>query len=1422
MNYIESRKLEERIQELKIRSELDRIESLIKTTHNYSGIISFFDSFSPYLVRRIGKMRLIAKITKVENVQLLCLLDILHVTNKEYESFKMDHHEGYKKLKECCSECEKKFSSSINSVDLAQTINEMLPPLPECYVKWLEPAQWHDLYDDNYIYESEDWVINIQSSDFNDYRKDFRTLIHDIADDKEQGEMCSDFNNVFMHSDGKNTILFTKCPSNKYKILYLYNAYLEKPSQKEIEKCVNKYISPKLTHNEIAQSARRAYPSYFLAADEEWLAIEKGSSNLALSSEEIKILEDVSKDGSCKLPIFINGQAGSGKSTLLIYLFADYLYRKIKNKNLDGNLLFTCYSDQLLDVLKKDTVELLESHHRFDSKKSTERKNLVKNSFKPFKQLLRKTIMQANRFDDNYYISYSIFRSLYNNANKNEDNFSNHKFRKKTSAEICWYVIRTYIKGTNENHYLTPEEYQEMPKKDKSSYLSFDEYKEIYEKVWKNWYYPLTTEKNRWDEQDMVRTALNEGECKEDYAIIFCDEAQDLTRIELRFLMKLSLLIKYDITKSGLLSLPFAFAGDPLQTLNPTGFNWSRTKSVFFEEIIQPIASTFSKNQELKVTLCELTKNYRSTSYIVSFTNLIQLWRSNLFNIESISPQQKWSQLRGCQPCLFIMDKNITYKQFNEKVKDTVIILPCEKGDEIKFIENDDVLKKMFPEVTAKPKNILTAYNAKGLEFDRVILYSFGNETDSMVWDNLNNENNKNPQIKHEYFFNKLYVAATRAKKNLFIIDTKNGVNNLWKKFNKDNYKESLKYTKKDNEWKNNILPIIDGDETTLKEMEETNPLSIAEEFMTKGKNLKDSELLYRAMLYYNEAGPSNEELGKECEAWALRFDEKFDKSGNLFNEIFKFSEARKSFWSGSIKGLSEKERKKCWEALTKIEDHNSLSKDYSLFMTSNVNDYNSLEKFREFLYENKDNLIKHPPHSKIVIKEFCERIEKNKETIQKKEASINFAEKLEALNRNHNQTLKTAGLLYYLNKNYDNAVKCWERKNECKPDNKIDYWRAKAEISECPNKLSYYFKANDYEQIIRSWKDWDNKEKATADIKKIVCSSFEYLGNREESFMLKVTFAEVDEVKNTFRDAYIKSKPEPDQIQKLINYLLKKADWIGAFGCSEHYGKDIPEQAEFYSQILKSMVNSHKELKLITDLDDCVEKYIIELMQYDKCESIISFDKIGAVLEKVNLIGKALEFYEKYTYDAELDRAQYARKRWLISKKNQESYERGRNRIEKAEQIHDDIQRKENLWNLKVYNISTEPPLLKITPKIDVIPISGLNERFLKKVKSNDRRHKFEVAGVNFFAQLDSMKLQITTPDLKNVEIDMKGGNLLNNEGAQDISPRKSEDGKKIFSFIIKGTGHSVKVVNEKTKKYVEIKFTEVQDQKDSVKIEY
>ncbi|NES73532.1 MAG: hypothetical protein F6K24_54240, partial [Okeania sp. SIO2D1] len=290
--------------------------------------------------------------------------------------------------------------------------------------------------------------------------------------------------------------------------------------------------------------------------------------------------------------------------------------------------------------------------------------------------------------------------------------------------------------------------------------------------------------------------------------------------------------------------LPFAFAGDPLQTLNPTGFRWASLKAGFYNEVITALAPTGKLGLEMNFR--ELESNYRSVPGIVALNNLIQLWRVVLFDIHELKPQ-KAHKIGDFKPQKFILGQNMLPEAVRYYLQDTIVIIPCDEGGEADYVQEDEHLSHLLTESSASqtPWNVLSAITAKGLEFKQVVLYKFGEFCHSRTW--------KTPKIKAEeakYFFNKLYVAASRATERLYIIDSALGEERLWHQASDPEqlakFLEKITSSPQRQQWRKLSQIISQGsrpDEITGDDLE-----AIAQTFLQEGLHRENPELLRRAL----------------------------------------------------------------------------------------------------------------------------------------------------------------------------------------------------------------------------------------------------------------------------------------------------------------------------------------------------------------------------------------------------------------------------------------------------------------------------------------------------------------------------------------------------------------------------------------------
>ena len=568
--------------------------------------------------------------------------------------------------------------------------------------------------------------------------------------------------------------------------------------------------------NKVLKHISRSYPESVVQNKDDhslWENIEtEKSNNMALSPEELEILSNVLNSESRKYPLFINGRAGSGKSTILQFLFTSYYFHYLCSEDdRDASPIYFTYNDKLLTAARETVDKLLGNHEYLGSIKDEDKKSFIEDkkkrsrdkSFRNFSSFLLEVakMKKTGLFLSQNKIDFQKFKTLWQKKFQHDQ-----EIMRKTTPEICWHVIRTYIKGDSVEALMDVQEYESCP----SHSISTEMFKLIYDKVWLPWYSTITlfTDKgdqefeakpksDYWDDQDLVRYVLNEDEGSETdsllnkyfeendrFCAIFCDESQDFTHIELEAILEMSLFLYRKVNQNFIHKIPFVFAGDPFQTLNPTGFSWEATKKGFVDKIARVLDR---KAEKVDLNYKELKMNYRSDSNIVKFSNAVQIIRAAHLNPEKhiIEPQLPWNEENGS--CLFFDWKNADFWAWLEKNGDVSFILPCESSNRGKFIDDDPILKEHLCRADHIPGKeggykypVFSAQDIKGLEYDKVVVFGFG-AFDKNPKDGYNSRfanlikkgisETDSHLLEMEYFMNRLYVAVTRPKKHLLILD---------------------------------------------------------------------------------------------------------------------------------------------------------------------------------------------------------------------------------------------------------------------------------------------------------------------------------------------------------------------------------------------------------------------------------------------------------------------------------------------------------------------------------------------------------------------------------------------------------------------------------------------------------------------------
>ena len=248
---------------------------------------------------------------------------------------------------------------------------------------------------------------------------------------------------------------------------------------------------------------------------------------------------------------------------------------------------------------------------------------------------------------------------------------------------------------------------------------------------------------------------------------IYVDEVQDLRSVDIALLLALG----HD-------PRGFHFCGDTAQGIShDSTFRFQDVKALFYDHFKQHSAAK-RPGYLGQPTMFTLTHNYRSHQGILSLASSVMelLWRSFPNTIDKLEPEV--GTLVGPAPILFLGcdASNLIGRAGGGSASPE---LELAFGAEQVIVTRDDDVKEKLMNDLGDAALVLTILQAKGMEFDDVILCDFFSTTPDLVgWRSLCNSEKEGSltfdSVKHAALCSELkhlYVAITRSRVRFLMIE---------------------------------------------------------------------------------------------------------------------------------------------------------------------------------------------------------------------------------------------------------------------------------------------------------------------------------------------------------------------------------------------------------------------------------------------------------------------------------------------------------------------------------------------------------------------------------------------------------------------------------------------------------------------------
>lgn len=246
------------------------------------------------------------------------------------------------------------------------------------------------------------------------------------------------------------------------------------------------------------------------------------------------------------------------------------------------------------------------------------------------------------------------------------------------------------------------------------------------------------------------------------YDFVVIDEVQDLTTVQLALVLK-------TLAKPG----RFLLCGDSNQIVHPNFFSWSHVKGLFWKD------PALAERQELRV----LTANFRNGLEATRVANqLLKIKQRRFGSIDRESNFLVQAVGAATGQVALVPDKDATKRELDQKIRQSTQFAVLVMRDEDKA-----EARKHF----ATPL-LFSIHEAKGLEYENIVLYRFVSDhraqfsdivegvtpadlaVETLDYRRAKDKSDKSLEI-YKFFVNALYVALTRAIRNLYIIESDTG-----------------------------------------------------------------------------------------------------------------------------------------------------------------------------------------------------------------------------------------------------------------------------------------------------------------------------------------------------------------------------------------------------------------------------------------------------------------------------------------------------------------------------------------------------------------------------------------------------------------------------------------------------------------------
>jgi len=565
------------------------------------------------------------------------------------------------------------------------------------------------------------------------------------------------------------------------------------------------------------------------------------------------------------------------------------------------------------------------------------------------------------------------------------------------------------------------------------------------------------------------------------------------------------------------------------------------------------------------------------------------------------------------------------------------------------------------------------------------------------------NELSQDRMLPFEYFVNQLYVAASRPKRRLFIIDSQKGRDGFWTIANDESLQEKIWRRIPDGRkiWADDVGGFQIGTRESWSE-DRGNPEENAERYEKQGLLSCDPFLLRSAALSYESIGKVSK--AKLCKAHALKFEKKYREAGDYFKEAGESEQALSCYWIAGVKAKDD-----IAGLAAAFPDIASRIEFKLMHVLDNPSVSSVIERMNDLskmVLENPQirmRLVSEKTFSTI-IDHYVKYISSCDEVDSLNHFLVPIKSMLDLGLRVNNSILAD---IYYKTGRLPEAVSCWEKTNnyftnDCYRKAKASILASKFEknidIELKDNEvklLAEHFKAkNEYLMMLRCQR---NAMQPVDLIRAFSMVPRDYLQYQDVVVELVDTLAGQGEWQLVIDLAFVsqgaKAKALLEEYEDIIRGKGREIRNAVIIACAKHH--------EF----------SRQNAKILKQYSDYFKKVISTPEQW---RDELSLEVTGAAMERAGRFIDILPFYEKVLDDPSFsdNEKRFARKRWVKTKEKQIAREQEQGNESSAQRHMREVQDKREEYDLGDKSIPDYPSVTTIWVNTQHKPSASVIDR--------------------------------------------------------------------------------------------------------------